>query len=72
MPAVAITMLNIDRFNFFGLELSGIKVDGAQLPCSVFYETNLSGVFLQEVNVQSSIFARSNLGDVILKGAEFG
>jgi WD40 repeat protein len=70
--ANAATILNRMNFNFSGLELASIKIAGADLQQSLFYETDLREADLRWINFTDSILSGANLSESKMLGMDFG
>jgi hypothetical protein len=70
--ANAITILNVARFAFSGMNLSGIRIQGADLSRGIFDHTNLSRADLRRVSFDRAFLKEADLSGSQLKGASFG
>ncbi|MBF0607650.1 MAG: metallophosphoesterase [Magnetococcales bacterium] len=68
----AATILNVRRFSFSGLDLSGVCIPEADLSCAVLDSTNLSGADLYGVSFRQAFLRDTNLIGSLMEAVEFG
>ena len=70
--ANALTILNYARVSFAGMDLSGIKVPGANLDHAIFEHTDLRGADLQGCSLRQACLIGTDLREANLTGVRFG
>ncbi len=67
--ANAITILNVARFPFSGMDLSKISIPGADLSKGIFDHTNFRAANLRGINLDNAFLRKTNFSDCNLKNA---
>jgi len=68
----AITFLNAAKVSFSGMDLSGIKIPGADLSYGIFDQARLQQANLTQVNFQGAWLRQCDLTEALMLGVNFG